>query len=239
MEERLQKIMARYGIASRRKSEEFIQQGLVTVNGAPATLGMKADPLRDHIKVKNKLIAKPEPFVYLKFNKPIGCVTTMDDPEGRATIKDYLTKIKYRVYPVGRLDYNSEGLLLITNDGDFANKVLHPSNEIKRMYYVKINGFLDEEATRKLRKGVKLDDGMAAASSVRTIKGFENNSWVEITIAEGRNQQIRRMFQHLGFSIRKLQRVRIGAIHLGALPLGHYDYLTEREIKSIKGDRVK
>ncbi|RMD57338.1 MAG: rRNA pseudouridine synthase, partial [Nitrospirae bacterium] len=142
VKERIQKFIAYAGIASRRKAEELIRDGLVTVNGKRAVIGMKVDPLKDYIKVNNKLITRNEPLVYIMFNKPQHCITSMYDPEGRVTVKDYLRKVKQRVYPVGRLDYDAEGLLIITNDGEFANKILHPSNKIKKTYLVKLKGII-------------------------------------------------------------------------------------------------
>jgi len=145
MEKRIQKILSEMGIASRREAEEMILEGRITVNGRIAELGMKADPNRDHIKVDRKLLTKREPKVYLMFNKPRNIVTTLKDPEGRPTVKDFLKDIRYRVYPVGRLDYDSEGLLLLTNDGDFANAIMHPSKKIPKTYQVKVKGIPEQK----------------------------------------------------------------------------------------------
>lgn len=242
MEERLQKILSRCGIASRRKAEEMILQGRVTVNGVVATLGMKADLARDYIKVDGKLIRGKEPNVYIMFNKPRRCITSMYDPEGRPTIKDFLKRVKVRVFPVGRLDYNSEGLLIMTNDGELANALLHPRNKVPKTYLVKVDGVLDDKDMAKLESGVKLEDGITAPAKVRKIRKTETNSWIEITIYEGRRRQIRRMLERVGHPVLKLKRIRIDGLELGSLPPGAFRYLTPEEIKRLKkevmGDRA-
>lgn len=234
MEKRLQKILSEMGIASRRKAEEIILEGRITVNGRIAELGTKADPAKDHIKLDGKLLTRREPKTYIIFNKPRNVVTSLQDPEGRTTVKDFLRGVKYRVYPVGRLDYDSEGLLLLTNDGDFANAVLHPSKKISKTYLVKVKGIPEEGGLVKLRKGVKLIDGLTAPAKVKMIKTTENNSWLEITIHEGRKRQIRRMLESIGHPVLKLQRIRINGIDLGTLGPGGYRYLTTEEIEKIK-----
>ena len=182
MEERIQKIIAQMGIASRRKAEEIIAEGRVTVNGKIALIGEKADASKDHIKVDGKLLIRREPKVYLMFNKPKNVVTSLADPQGRPTIKDYLKGIRYRVFPVGRLDFDSEGLLFLTNDGDFTNAVLHPSRKIPKTYMVKVKGIIDDNKINKLRQGVRLEDGRTLPAKVKFARQSENNSWVEITI---------------------------------------------------------
>jgi 23S rRNA pseudouridine2605 synthase len=234
MEKRLQKILADMGVASRRKAEELIQEGRVTVNGRTAVLGEKADAGRDHIKVDGKLIAKLEPKVYLAFNKPPMVVTSLSDPEGRPTVKDYMKGIRYRVYPVGRLDFDSEGLLLFTNDGDFANAVLHPSKKVPKTYLVKVKGILGEEQLQKLRRGVRLDDGLTAPAEVRKMRKLSSNSWLEVTIHEGRKRQIRRMLERVGHPVIRLQRTRIDGIGLGALKPGAFRALSQEEVERIK-----
>jgi len=193
MEQRLQKIIAEMGLASRRKAEEFILEGRVTVNGKVATIGMKADPSKDHIKVDGKLLFKPEKKVYFILNKPRGVVTSMSDPEGRPTVHDFVRGIRQRVFPVGRLDYDSEGLLLLTNDGEFAHAVLHPSKKIPKTYLVKIKGNLEDESIEKLRKGIRLDRTVTAPAKVKRLRKTESNSWIEMVIYEGKKRQIRRM----------------------------------------------
>jgi len=234
MEKRLQKILAEMGIASRRKAEELIIEGRVTVNGQVATIGMKADLSRDHIKLNGKLLIRPEPKVYLLLNKPTGVVTSLSDPEGRPTIKDFLKGVKYRVFPVGRLDYDSEGLLLLTNDGDFAHKVLHPSKKIPKTYLVKVKEVLEDDEIEKLRKGIRLEDGVTAPAKIKTIRKTELNSWIEITLHEGKKRQIRRMLEKVGHPVLKLKRIRINGIELGKLESGKYRYLMPEEVAKIK-----
>lgn len=234
MEERLQKILAQCGVASRRAVEELILQGRVIVNGRRATLGMKADPERDHIKVDGRLIRGFEPKVYLMFNKPRNCITSMYDPQGRPVIKDFLKKVRVRVFPVGRLDYDSEGLLLLTNDGELSNAILHPRQEIPKTYLVKVKGILKDEEILKLEKGVKLKEGITAPAKVRKIKKADTNSWIEIIIHEGRKRQIRRMLEKMGHLVLKLKRIKIDGLELGELQVGGYRYLTLEEIKRLK-----
>jgi 23S rRNA pseudouridine2605 synthase len=238
MEQRLQKILAQMGIVSRRKAEELILEGRVTVNGRIATIGMKADLARDHIKVDGKLLIRPEPKVYIMLNKPKDVVTSLSDPEGRPTVKDFLGGVRYRVFPVGRLDYDSEGLLLMTNDGDFANAVLHPSKKIPKTYLVKVKGILEEKEMEKLRKGMKLLDVMTAPAKVKKIRKTENNSWLEITIYEGKKRQIRRMLEETGHPVLKLRRIRIDGLEIGNLKPGAYRYLTTEEMDKIKKEIV-
>jgi len=238
MEKRLQKILSEIGVASRRNAEELIIEGRVTVNGKIAVIGMKADPARDHIKLDGKLIARPEPKVYLIFNKPRNVVTSLSDPEGRPTVKDYLKGVKYRVFPVGRLDYDSEGLLLLTNDGDFAQAILHPSKKIPKSYLVKVKGSPEEEDMKKLRAGIKLEDGITAPATLQKSRFAENNTWLEITIHEGRKRQIRRMLEQIGHSVLKLKRIRINGIELGSLKPGEYRYLKPEEISKMKKEVV-
>lgn len=238
MEERIQKILSRMGIVSRRKAEELILEGRVTVNGKAVAIGMKADTARDYIKVDGKLIAGPTQKkpqnVYLMFNKPRGIVTTLSDPEKRPTVKDFLKNVKYRVFPVGRLDFDSEGLLLLTNDGDFANAVMHPSQRMSKTYLVKVKGIPGEEEIGKLRRGVKLEDGRTQPARVRKIKELANNSWIEITIYEGRKRQVRRMLEKIGHEVIRLQRIAIDGLKLGGLRPGEIRHLTDEELKTLK-----
>ncbi|HMK49246.1 MAG TPA: pseudouridine synthase [Thermodesulfovibrionales bacterium] len=234
MEKRLQKILSEMGIASRRESEELILEGRIKVNGKIAEIGMKADPQRDHIKVDGKLLTKREPKTYLLFNKPRNVVTTLKDPEGRPTVKDFLKDMKYRVYPVGRLDFDSEGLLLLTNDGDFANAIMHPSKKIAKTYEVKVKGVPEQQVLEKLKRGIRLEDGMTSPAKIKGPKTTENNSWLEVTIYEGRKRQLRRMFDQVGHSVLKLKRIRIGGIQIGDLAPGRYRHLTPDELNRIK-----
>lgn len=234
MEKRLQKILSEMGITSRRKAEDLIFEGRVTVNGRIATIGTKADPVKDHIKVNGKLLIRPEPKVYIMLNKPKDVVTSLHDPEGRPTVKDFLKGVKYRVFPVGRLDYDSEGLLLLTNDGDFAHAVLHPSKKISKTYLVKVKGILEEDKIEKLKTGVKLIERMTAPVKVKRIRETENNSWLEIIIYEGKKRQIRRMLEKTGHDVLKLKRIRVDGLELGKLEPGTFRYLTPEERDKIK-----
>ncbi len=235
MLERIQKIISRAGISSRRKAEELMLSGAVTVNGRVIReLGSKADSERDHIKVSGKLINPKQPKAYLMLNKPREVVTTLSDPMGRVTVKELLRGVRTRVYPVGRLDYDSEGLLLLTNDGDWVQTMLHPSFGVPKTYEVKVKGVLTDEEIRTLSKGVELSDGRTLPCQIRKIKKTEKNSWLEMTIHEGRNRQIRRMLETMDHPVLKLKRIRMGRLSLGALPVGKYRYLTAQEIKSLK-----
>ncbi len=233
MEERLQKLLAGMGIASRRKAEELIAEGRVTVNGKVATLGQKADLAKDHVKVDGKLLGRPEQKVYLMMHKPKGVITSLHDPEGRPTVKDFLKGVRQRVYPVGRLDYDSEGLLILTNDGEFAHGLLHPSKEIPKTYLVKVKGMPDAPALEKLRKGIKVEGIMTAPAKVKFLKTTESNAWLEITIHEGRKRQIRRMLERVGHPVLKLIRTKIGSLSLGDLRPGLWRYLSAGEMARI------
>lgn len=236
MKERLQKILARIGIASRRKAEELILEGRVTINGWVAALGMKADPETDHIKVDGRLISRPEPRVYYILNKPEGVLTTLDDKEARPTIRELIKGIRHRVFPVGRLDYHSEGLLMLTNDGELAFRLIHPSQKIPKTYIVKVRGIIADTAIDKLKTGVRLEDGLTAPASVKRIRmpKTEKNSWLEIIIHEGRKRQIRRMLEHVGHPVLKLKRIRIDGIGLGDLPAGKWRPISPLEIQKLK-----
>ena len=228
-EERLQKILSRAGVASRRKAEEYIVEGRVTVNGAViAELGSKADLDRDHIKVDGKLLRAPKHLVYLAVNKPKSVMTTMDDPEGRKTVTELLRGVRERVYPVGRLDYASEGLLLLTNDGDFANAITAARNHIEKVYVAKANGRLTEEQERQFREGVPLEGRRTAPAGLKRIKEGDN-PWYEVRLIEGRTNQIRNMFKHFGLLVEKLRRVKIGFLALD-VPPGEFRHLTSEEV---------
>ena len=233
-EERLQKIIARAGIASRRKAEEMIQAGQVTVNGKVVTeLGSKADLERDHIKVNGKLLREPKNVVYLALNKPRGYVTTAHDPEGRQTVLDLIHGVKGRVYPVGRLDYASEGLLLLTNDGDFANRLTATSSHVPKIYHVKVNGALTAEQEEQFRSGVPVEGRRTAPAGLKLIRRAVN-PWYEVRLIEGRHHQIRHMFQHFGRLVEKLRRVKIGFLELGDLEAGKFRHLTAAEVQKFK-----
>jgi 23S rRNA pseudouridine2605 synthase len=228
-EERLQKILAHAGVASRRKAEELIQAGRVKVNGSVITeLGTKADIGRDHIKVDGKLLHSVERPVYLVLNKPRNFVTTVSDPEGRPTVMDLLKGVKQRVYPVGRLDFQSEGLLLLTNDGEFANRITAASHHVVKTYVVKVTGQLTEQQEGQFRAGVSLGGRKTAPAELKLIKRAEN-PWYEVRLIEGRQNQIRLMFKHFGVLVEKLRRVKIGFLELG-LESGKFRHLTPGEI---------
>jgi 23S rRNA pseudouridine2605 synthase len=234
MLERIQKIISAAGVTSRRAAEELIAEGRVRVNGQVVTeLGTKADASKDHIKVDGKLINPHQPKTYIMLNKPVGFVTTMSDPEGRPTVQDLLKGVKVRVYPVGRLDYNTEGMLIMTNDGDFAFQVTHPKHELPKTYLAKLKGVLDDKQIEMIETGLFLDDGKTAPAKLRKIRKEEANSWVELTITEGRKRQVRRMFDRVGRSVIKLKRTKTGNLVLGDLPEGTFRYLTPNEVKGL------
>jgi 23S rRNA pseudouridine2605 synthase len=245
--QRLQKIIAAAGIASRRKAEELITQGRVTVNGAVVTeLGSKADPERDHVKVNGKLLRGPERNIYLLLNKPKGYVTTVSDPEGRPTVMDLVRNVGERVYPVGRLDYASEGLLLLTNDGALANHLTRAASHVPKTYLVKVSGQPAEEDIQKLRRGLRIGSKPGAhrmeavhtaPAQVRLVRVAEN-PWYELTLIEGKNRQIRRMFEEIGYHVEKIKRVRYGPLTLD-VPPGEFRTLAPREVASLQRSGIK
>jgi 23S rRNA pseudouridine2605 synthase len=236
MQERLQKLIAQAGIASRRAAEELIKAGEVSVNGETITeLGTRADPEKDHIKVRGRLInqkLKDQHHLYFLLNKPKGVLSSAADPEGRTLVTD-LVKAAGRLHPVGRLDFNTEGLIFLTNDGEFTNKVTS-SKTIPKVYLVKTKGIPTEVAIRKLARGVRLEDGFKTApAEIKTLKPTEKNGWYEVTLYEGHNQQIRKMFDSVGHSVVKLKRIRIGPITDAGLPTGQSRKLTDNELKAL------
>ncbi|MDQ7006272.1 MAG: pseudouridine synthase [Acidobacteriota bacterium] len=234
--ERLQKILARAGIASRRGAERMIEEGRVTVNGKVVTrLGTQADPEQDHIKVDGKLLlaGRQGPRRYFLAFKPRRMITSLADPEGRPTVADLLraARIRARVFPVGRLDWDADGLLLLTNDGDLAQKVLHPRQHMPKTYRVKVKGHPDERTLQRLRKGVVLDRGRRTLpAEIRRESDLEGASWLQVTLVEGRPNQIKRMFEQVGHPVRRLRRVAIGPLRLGRLRVGEVRELSEREL---------
>lgn len=235
MQERLQKIIANAGIVSRRKAEELILDGSVTVNGRVVReLGAKADAEKDAIKVLGKLIHLPQRKTYIVLNKPKGYITSMSDPQGRPVVMELLKGVRARVYPVGRLDYDTEGLLILTDDGDLAHGLMHPSHEIPKTYLAKVKGVIENKEIEKLKKGVRLRDGRTAPAEVKKIKRTDANSWIEITVHEGRYRQVRRMLEGVGRPVLKLIRIRYGSLEIGDVLPGKYRYLTAEEIKRLK-----
>jgi len=237
-QERLQKIMAASGIASRRKAEEIIAAGRVTLNGKVVTeQGMKADSQRDEICVDGKPLKRAQRLVYYMLNKPKGYVTTVSDPEERPTVMDLLPRRVERVYPVGRLDYASEGLLLMTNDGALAAKLMKADSHVPKTYRVKVSGKPEEKAIAKLRAGVTiaLEDGQKVKTSPSKIRLVEDgaNPWYEVVLIEGRNRQIRRMFEEVGHHVEKIKRVQLGPLALD-VATGKFRELKEREIEALK-----
>lgn len=234
--ERIQKILSAYGIASRREAEKMILAGRVFVNGSQATLGQTAMPSIDEITVDSKPLPKKTKHYYIMLNKPCGYVTSMSDELGRKVVTELVTDVgdKVKIYPIGRLDMNSEGLLLMTNDGDFANSVMHPRYGLKKTYEVHARGNVTD-ALIKLAKPMDIDSRMVTADSVSMKKHDQNGGIISITINEGRNRQVRKMCSLCGLDVLSLKRVSVGAIKLGNLPLGKWRHLTAAEITSLGG----
>jgi 23S rRNA pseudouridine2605 synthase len=233
-EERLQKILSRAGVASRRKAEQLITDGRVTVNGEIVNeLGSKADLERDHIKVDGKLLHAPKQLVYLALNKPRGVVTTVSDPQGRQTVMELLHGVKARVYPVGRLDYASEGLLLLTNDGELANRLTAARNHVQKVYVVKANGALTEDQEEQFRGGIYLHGRRTAPAGLKLIRRGDA-PWYEVKLIEGRHHQIREMFRNFGRLVEKIRRVKVGPIELGEIKPGKFRHLEPREVARLR-----
>lgn len=233
--ERLQKVLAHAGIESRRAAEEMILAGRVSVNGEVCTtLGTKVDPERDTIAVDGKPIPRRIKKVYMMLNKPPGYITTVSDPENRPTVMD-LVPGSPRIYPVGRLDANSEGLILMTNDGEFANLLAHPRYSYEKEYHVAVPGIIKEEHLQALREGVVIEGRRTAPARVRILSSDGKVTWLSVTIHEGRNRQVRRMLHLLGYRVDRLVRVRMGPQWLGSLPKGAYRHLTPAEVRMLKG----
>jgi len=236
MKERLQKVIAAAGIASRRHAETLITAGRVSVNNIVITkLGEKADPEKDTIRIDDRIISTEKNKYYIALNKPAGYVTTLHDPQNRPKVVDLLREIPERVYPVGRLDYESRGLLLLTNDGDFAQKIQHPRFQKPKEYKVKVQGHLSKEQLKQLSRGVKLDDGFFRPENVHLEKFNDKSCWLRLTLKEGRNRIIRRGFEALGYRVTSLIRESIGDLKLGDLREGEWRHLTSKEIRLLLG----
>ncbi|CAH0118703.1 MULTISPECIES: pseudouridine synthase [unclassified Paenibacillus] len=234
--ERLQKILAAAGVASRRKCEELILQGKVEVNGqAVTTLGTKADPANDLITVNGKPIAT-EKKIYMMFNKPKGVITSANDPQGRKVVTDFLAGVRERVYPVGRLDYDTEGLLLLTNDGEFANLLTHPKHHVPKTYLATVKGVPHGTQLDRLKEGIMLEDGMTSPAEVeyQDVDPDKNEATIRITIYEGRNRQVRRMFEAISHPVVRLKRIKFGELSLQNLKRGRYRLLTAQEVNELK-----
>jgi 23S rRNA pseudouridine2605 synthase len=241
-EQRLQKIVAAAGIASRRKAEELITSGRVQVNGQKVTeLGSKADPERDHIRVDGKLLKKPQQFRYFMLNKPKGVVTTVSDPEGRPTVMKFFARAGARVFPVGRLDYQSEGLLLMTNDGELANVLTSAASQVEKTYLVKVSGKPTESELEQLRRGVMIERGrrgeregrvMTQPAKISLVRDADN-PWYEVVLTEGKNREIRKMFEEVGHFVEKVRRVGFGPLVLD-VPPGETRELSEEEVTQLK-----
>lgn len=231
--ERLQKVMAQAGVGSRRQCEVWIQAGWVKVNGQVVTeLGRKVDTARDIIEVKGKVLVGEKKRTFL-FYKPLRVITSMSDPQGRATVADYFQSIAERVYPIGRLDFDTEGLLLMTNDGELANRLMHPKFKVEKTYLVTVKGSLSQQALEKLKKGVKLEDGWTFPAKVRLLGKHGNITKFELVIKEGRNRQIRRMCEAIGFPVQHLIRTSMGSLQLHPLQPGKFRELTKEELKRL------
>jgi 23S rRNA pseudouridine2605 synthase len=234
MQERLQKILAHAGIASRREAEKIIVSGRIAVNGRVVTeLGSRADPSSDRITLDGKPVLIEAERIYILLNKPAGYMTTMKDPEGRPVVNDLLKGVKERVYPVGRLDYNTEGLLLMTNDGELANRLAHPRHEVEKEYMVRVRGEVLPDQIKRLSEGVGLDDGMCAPAVVKLEKESDHNSWLSIVIHEGRFRQVRRMCEAVGLTVVRLKRTRYAFLEAGDLKIAEYRRLSASEVKRL------
>jgi len=230
---RLQKYMAACGVASRRKAEEMIAEGRVTVNGVKITeMGTQVEE-GDEVRVDGQLIRPETEKRYVMYHKPAGEVTTVSDPEGRRCVLDHFRDYPVRLYPVGRLDYDSEGLLLLTNDGTLTERMLHPSHQVDKTYLARVTGSVTMDEVRRLRSGVMLDDHKTAPAKVRVIKLEAEATVVLVTIHEGRNRQVRRMFEETGHQVTQLRRVRFGPLDLGDLPRGKWRELTAEEVRAL------
>ena len=233
MKDRLQKILSARGIASRRKAEEMIQNGLVSVNGTVARLGDSADPDVDEILVEGKLLPSQSDYVYILLHKPRGYVTTLSDEKGRPNAAQLVSDCGTRVYPVGRLDMDSEGLLLFTNDGEFANALMHPKHEVKKTYDTWVTGYVPGAEIR-LSRPIELDGYTIRPPKVKLVRADGRKAEFQITIHEGRNRQVRRMCEAAGMTVTRLKRIQEGKLSLGDLPLGKWRYLTPAEVAEMK-----
>ena len=230
---RLQKYLADCGVASRRKSEELIEQGKVKVNGRVAQIGDKVNPKKDDITVSGKKIIKSKSYTYIMLHKPRGFITTMNDEMGRRCVAELVKDVGVRVYPVGRLDRESEGLLLMTNDGEFANAMTHPTKHVPKTYRVTVRPSITDEQITALTTGIMIEDRMTAPAEVRVLTKEEGRVVLEIVLYEGRNRQIRKMCEALGLEVARLKRTAVGSVKLGMLPQGKWRELKEDEVHKL------
>jgi pseudouridine synthase len=234
MQERLQKVIAHAGIVSRREAERLITEGRVAVNGCIVTqMGTKVDPARDKVKVDGRLVKSFPGKVYVLMNKPAGYVSTLKDPQERPVVTDLLDRINTRVFPVGRLDYDAEGVLLLTNDGELAHRLQHPRYGISRTYEVKVKDVPANSELSSLRKGVRLEDGITLPAKAKFLKKTTKNCWLKITLYEGKNRQVKRMCAAIGHPVLKIKRVSLGPLSLGDVKRGTYRHLTRDEVKEL------
>ena len=231
---RINKFLAESGVGSRRACDKIIEEGRVKINGKVCSLGAEVDPMKDSVTFDGKKLGKVKKFEYYIMNKPKGCVCTVKDDKGRKTVMDYLPPLNARVYPVGRLDYDSEGLLIFTNDGDFANRLTHPSNEIPKTYLVKIEGNIEENSLAKLRAGVVIDGVKTKKCTIKVVDEFKDFTKMHVTITEGRNREIRKMFETVGKEVVFLKRIKIGDLALHGLDRGECRKLTPEEVDYLK-----
>ena len=236
--ERLQKILSKTGLTSRRKAEQWIREGRVTVNGQPGRIGAKADPLKDHIRVDGRRIVPAPSSVFILLNKPKKTITSAGDPEGRRTVFDLLPEERPRLFAVGRLDYDAEGVLLLTNDGEMAHRLAHPSFRVPRTYWVKLKGKPSGEEMRKLSRGIMLADGPTAPCRIVPLRESGENFWVEMVLREGRNRQVKRMWEKAGYFVLKLKRIEFAGLTAKGLAIGEHRILNEREVRALKRTMV-
>ncbi len=234
MKERLQKLISRSGLMSRRRAEEKIRQGLVIVDGRVAQLGESADPAQEQIRVDGELLSFATKTLTLMLNKPTGYICSMNDPRGRRLAIELLPPDFGRLYTVGRLDYNTEGLLLLTNDGALAQHLTHPSHHVSKTYLVKVRGVLSEASRKKMESGVKLDDGMTAPARISALRRSGQNCWFELALHEGRNRQVRRMCEAVGLPVVRLKRIALGGLYLADLKSGIYRVLNDDELTDLQ-----
>jgi pseudouridine synthase len=235
MKQRLQKILSTAGITSRRKAEEMLLQGRIAVNGTIVRKpGSLADTALDLIEVDGVPIGRSENKVYIMLHKPAGYITSVSDPEGRPTVMQLIEKIPERIFPVGRLDYDTEGLLVLTNDGDFAHILQHPRHDIQRTYRVKVHGLPAHAQLEKLRQGVVIDGTKMSCHRIKPIEHTPKNTWLELVLYEGRNRQIKKMFEGIGHRVTRIMRTAFGPLLLDTLPPGAYRFMTKQEIRAVK-----